>query len=153
VQDTDSLSPIAVVRAILGVAMAVTAAGVLVAWYSSGTLPWKGVALLLVLSGIRSFAGTLFDGLLAPVGRFLGGALGGGLPSEPDPTTIEDETAALERLLARDDLAQHRELLAGIRLAEIYRLQQHDPAKADALIERLRAKYPDAHELTYARLP
>jgi len=43
----------------------------------------------------------------------------------------------------------HREILAGIRLAEIYRTHQHDPAKSAALLARLRAKYPDAPELRY----
>jgi len=58
----------------------------------------------------------------------------------------------LERLLAGGSLARHREILVGVRLAEIYRLQQRDAAKAEALIARLESKYPDAPELKYARL-
>jgi hypothetical protein len=44
----------------------------------------------------------------------------------------------------------HHEIIMGIRLAEIYRINQHDPAKAAALVARLRAKYPDAPELKLA---
>jgi hypothetical protein len=63
---------------------------------------------------------------------------------------IEQETQMLEALLAHPPPVRHRELLAGIRLAEIYRTHQHDRGKSDALLARLRAKYPDAHELVLA---
>ena len=42
-------------------------------------------------------------------------------------------------------------MLAGIRLAEIYRTHQHDVAKAEQVITRLVARYPDAPELAYVR--
>jgi hypothetical protein len=42
-------------------------------------------------------------------------------------------------------------VLAGIRLAEIYRTHQHDAAKAEAVIARLVSRYPDAPELKYVR--
>jgi hypothetical protein len=41
--------------------------------------------------------------------------------------------------------------LAGIRLAEIYRTHERAPEKADALIARLVARYPDAPELAATR--
>jgi hypothetical protein len=63
-------------------------------------------------------------------------------------TTIEQETAALERLVNADpSLSAHQVALAGIRLAEIYRTHEHAPEKADALLARLAARYPDAPEL------
>ena len=68
--------------------------------------------------------------------------------------SIEAEVAALERLLAGNPPPpppRHRVLMAGIRLAEIYRTSQHDAAKADALIARLASQYPDAPELKYVR--
>ena len=48
-------------------------------------------------------------------------------------------------------LPRHRTVLAGIRLAEIYRTHQHDVAKAEQVITRLVARYPDAPELAYVR--
>jgi hypothetical protein len=63
-------------------------------------------------------------------------------------TTIEQETAVLERLVDADPPpSAHRAVLAGIRLAEIYRTHEHAPEKADALLTRLAARYPDAPEL------
>jgi hypothetical protein len=66
--------------------------------------------------------------------------------------TIEQETAALERLVDADPLpSAHQAALAGIRLAEIYRTHEHAPEKADALLARLAARYPDAPELAATR--
>src|SRR5437667_4506953 len=59
--------------------------------------------------------------------------------------TIDQETASHEHLLAADPPPPlHRVIIAGIRLAEIYRTHQRDVPKADALIARLAAQYPDA---------
>jgi len=91
-------------------------------------------------------------GAVEPLGRFLGGALtGGAMPGGPT-ITIDDETAMLEHVLDADPpLPRHRTVLAGIRLAEIYRTHQHDAAKAEQVIARLVARYPDAPELAYVR--
>src|SRR5207245_2738412 len=68
------------------------------------------------------------------------------------PTVDEQERAALERLRgALPPPSPHRLIIAGIRLAEIYRTHQKDAAKADALIARLAAEHPDAPELKYVR--
>src|SRR2546425_1840101 len=62
--------------------------------------------------------------------------------------TIQDETVMLERLVDADPPPPpHRVVLAGIRLAEIYRTHEHDAAKAEAIIARLISRYPDAPEL------
>src|SRR5438034_9172746 len=66
--------------------------------------------------------------------------------------TIQDETVMLERLVDADPPPPpHRVVLAGIRLAEIYRTHEHDAAKAEAVIARLISRYPDAPELKYVR--
>ena len=66
--------------------------------------------------------------------------------------TIEEETAALERLIDATPLpSAHQAALAGIRLAEIYRTHEHAPEKAAALLARLAVRYPDALELGAAR--
>jgi len=152
VDEFDPPSPRAVVRGILGVALAGAALAVAVAFVATGAVAWKGLALLAALWGAWGFLGGLFDLLVAPLGRFLGNALGGGEPPPPSATGLAQETAMLERLLAGGLLARHREILVGVRLAEIYRLHQRDAPKADALIARLEGKYPNAPELKYARL-
>jgi hypothetical protein len=97
----------------------------------------------------RRFLGGLFGSVLEPAGRFFLGQLSGG-PALPDAAeSLDEHTARLERLITQP-LEPHHEILVGIRLAEIYRLNQRDPAKADALLARLRAKHPDAPELHLA---
>jgi hypothetical protein len=44
-------------------------------------------------------------------------------------------------------LAAEHEIPAALRLAEIYRKYRHDSHRAEALVGRVRAKYPDAPEL------
>jgi hypothetical protein len=140
-----------VIRGILGVAAGAVALFLVVAFLATGRVEWQLVALGLALWGAFSFFTSLFDALVSPLGRLLGGALtGDGMPATG--LSIDAEVAALERLLAADPPpSRHRALMAGIRLAEIYRTSQDDPAKADALIARLASEYPDAPELKYVR--
>jgi hypothetical protein len=44
-------------------------------------------------------------------------------------------------------LAAEHEIPAALRLAEIYREYRHDSRRAEALVGRVRTKYPDAREL------
>jgi hypothetical protein len=140
-----------VIRGILGIAAGAVALFLVVAFLATGRVEWQLVALGLALWGAFSFFTSLFDALVSPLGRLLGGALtGDGMPATG--LSIDAEVAALERLLAADPPpSRHRALMAGIRLAEIYRTSQDDPAKADALIARLASEYPDAPELKYVR--
>ena len=139
------------IRGILGVAAGAVALFLVVAFLATGRVEWQLVALGLALWGAFSFFTSLFDALVSPLGRLLGGALtGDGMPATG--LSIDAEVAALERLLAADPPpSRHRALMAGIRLAEIYRTSQDDPAKADALIALLASEYPDASELKYVR--
>jgi hypothetical protein len=136
----------------LGAAALLAAVALLALLVESRHLEWRLVTFLLVLWSAYSFFDGLLESVVAPFGRFLQSQfMGGELPGVPR-LTIDQEAAALERVLAADPpLPSHRTLLAGIRLAEIYRTHQHDAAKADALLGRLAAQYPDAPELRYVR--
>ena len=138
------------VRGILGAASVLVGVALIVVSIAEGHVEWRLVALLLSLWGAWSFFGALLDSVVEPLGRFVGSALTGGAMPGDRAITIEDETAMLERLLDADPPPpQHRVVLAGIRLAEIYRTHQHDAARAQQVINRLVARYPDAPELTY----
>jgi hypothetical protein len=148
----DPPSPRAVVRGILGAALGLASLALVVLLISFGHIEWRLVALVLTLWAAWSFFDSLFGALVEPLGRFLGDALTGGAMPGGTTITIEQETTMLERLLDADPSPPaHRGALAGIRLAEIYRTHQHDAAKADQLIARLVARYPDAPELQYVR--
>ncbi|OLB59266.1 MAG: hypothetical protein AUI13_04635 [Gemmatimonadetes bacterium 13_2_20CM_2_69_23] len=142
----------AVIRGMLGAACVVVGLALVVVSIAEGHVEWRLVALLLSVWGAWSFFGTLFESVVEPLGRFLGSALTGGAMPGDRAITIDDETTMLERVLDADPPPlQHRAVLAGIRLAEIYRTHQHDVAKAEQVITRLVARYPDAPELAYVR--
>jgi hypothetical protein len=147
----DPPTPLAVVRGFLGVALALATAGLVVSWISDRHVPRALVALI---GFLWVFWGVFHDvlGLIVqPLAGLLAGQLGGGADAGPPVRIdIEQETRMLETLLAHPPPVVHRELLAGIRLAEIYRTHQHDRGKSDALLARLRAKYPHAPELVLA---
>ncbi len=148
----DPPSPRAVVRGVLGAALALAIVVLVIMFLGSGKVDWRLVTLVLTLWGAWSFVDSLFGSVVEPLGRFLDGALTGGAMPDDTIITIEQETAMLERLLEADPPPpSHRAALAGIRLAEIYRTHQHDDAKAEALLARLVAQYPDARELKYVR--
>lgn len=140
----------AVVRGILGVAATLACTALVVLFVSSGHGEWRLVALVLALWSAWGFVDSVFEMVVEPLGRFLGNALTGGAMPGGTAITIADETAMLERLLDADPAPPpHRVLLAGIRLAEIYRTHQHDAVKGEAVIARLVSRYPDAPELKY----
>jgi len=143
-----------VIRGVLGGGTLLAGVALLALLVGSGRIEWKLVTLVLTLWGAYRFFDALLERLVEPFGRFLAGQLfGADLPGAA-PLTIDRETAALERLVTEQTPpSAHRAILAGVRLAEIYRTRQHDPAKADALIARLEAQYPDAPELQYVRPP
>src|SRR5213076_2558126 len=127
-----------VVRGILGVAMALAGLALVVVSIGAGHIEWRLAALVLALWSAWGFFDSLFGWVLEPLGRFVGNALTGGVMPGGTAITIQDETVMLERLVDADPpLPRHRVVLAGIRLAEIYRTHEHDAAKAEAVIARL----------------
>jgi hypothetical protein len=144
----DFPSPRAIVARILGVATVGAAVALVALFLFTGEVAWSVVALIGILWAAWGFLGGLFGSVIEPAGRFLADQLTGNV-SLPGPSeTLEQQTARFERMLAQTPpLAPHHEILIGIRLAEIYRTHQRDPAKSDALLARLRAKFPGAPEL------
>jgi len=91
----------------------------------------------------------VWDNVLGPLGSWLSGMLTGTADvDQPPDLTLEDTIRLLESHLAADGVTRHVQIQSALRLAEIYRLNQKDPAKADEVIARVKAKWPDAPELT-----
>jgi hypothetical protein len=148
----DRLSVRAVLRGSLGGATAVAALALVAVSVGAKHIEWRLAALTLTLWSAWGFFDALLESVVEPFGRFLGNALTGGAMPGGTAITIQDETAMLERLLDADPPPPpHRVMLAGIRLAEIYRTHEHDAAKAEAVIDRLVGRFPDAPELKYVR--
>jgi hypothetical protein len=137
-------------RAALGIALVVATVILVVLYFDTGHLDSHFLALIAALWLFWGVFHDLLALLVQPFAALLGGQLAGGAdPGPPLRIDIERETEMLERLVADPPPMRHREILAGIRLAEIYRTHQHDLPKSDALLARLRAKYPEAPELQY----
>jgi hypothetical protein len=90
----------------------------------------------------------LSDNVFTPLGNWLSGLLSGDVLAgdNSDPLTLGDTTELLEHRL-RPGVAPHVVIQAALRLEEIYRLDQHDAAKARAVIERARELVGDAPQL------
>jgi len=141
-----------VMRGILGTALALGCVALVAVSISTRHIEWRLVSLVLTLWAAWSFFDGVFGTLLEPLGRFMSNALTGGAMPGGTTITIDQETEMLEHLVHSDPPPPpHRVVLAGIRLAEIYRTHQRDAAKAEALIERLLERYPEAPELQYVR--
>lgn len=137
------------VRRFLGLATLAAVALVVLILVSTGQIEWKLVTLAGFLWAMWSFFAGLYSQVIEPAGRFLINQLTGNVSLPGTTETIDEQTRRLERMLEQET-TPHHEILVGIRLAEIYRTRQKDSAKSDALLARLRAKYPDAPELTHA---
>lgn len=144
--DSDPPSPRVIVRTILGVAVATATLWVAVRFVRTGVMDWKIAGFALLLWGFWGFAATIFDSVLEPLAGFLYRALFFG-----SSISTEEETQWLEQELQRPGLEPEHEILTGIRLAEMYRTHQYNKARADAVLDRLMAKYPDSRELQVAR--
>lgn len=142
----DPPEPITVVRRLLIGAMVLTGVGAVVTAIATWAVPWRLLALFGTLWSAWAFIEYVYERVLAPAGRFLMGQVFTG-----SEITLEEETADLEARLAGKALPPWREILAGIRLAEIYRERLGDKPRADALLDRLMVKYPDSTELRIAR--
>lgn len=142
----DPPDPISVVRRLFIGALVVAGVAAVAAALASGEVPWRLLALVGVLWTMWAFASQLYEVAIAPLGRFLHQQVFTG-----SVITLDDEIADLEARLAGGRLPPPREILAGIRLAEIYRERLADRPRADALLDRLAVKYPESTELRVAR--
>jgi len=141
--------PATVVRALLGGALAVATLVLGLIWLTTGVLDRSVAELLGVLWVFWVVFHDTLNLVLRPLARlFAGVAYGDAAPS----FTIDEETTYLECLLDSPSADRHRRVLTAVRLAEIYRTHQHDPAKAEGLLTAMRTRYPDAPEL-HAALP
>jgi hypothetical protein len=152
---SDPPSPLNVIRTIVGGVLALATLALVVSCVASDAPAWQLWALVGLLWAFWGFFEDVAAFVVRPfagfVARSVGAGFGGGpLGEAAPPITIDEEIVFLEHLVANPPNA-HRAIMAGIRLAEIYRTHQHDQAKSDALLERLRAQYPAARELTYGR--
>ena len=143
--DPQEHDPRAAVRRLIGGVTVVAWVLAGLSWWSSGSIDWTLVGSAGVLSGVYSFLTTIID-TATDVSRFIGNQFTGNVALPVPQDTIEAQTARFERMLG-EPLDRHREILIGIRLAEIYRTHDLDDGKSTALLDRLRAKYPDAPEL------
>jgi hypothetical protein len=147
---SDPPSPLSVVRRMLGGALVVGTVILAVVYFDSGHVDGRWVTFIAALWLFWGVFSDLFGLLLQPFAALLGGQVIGGQDSGPPAQIdIERETEMLEHLVTNPPPVPHREILAGIRLAEIYRTHQHDGPKSAALLARLRAKYPEARELLH----
>lgn len=143
--DPQEQDPRAAVRRLIGGVTVVAWVLAGVSWWSSGSIDWTLVGFAGAMWGVYSFLTTIVD-TVTDLGRFIGNQFTGNVALPVSQDTIDAQIARFERMLA-EPLDRHREILVGIRLAEIYRTHQLDEAKSTALLDRLRAKYPDAPEL------
>jgi hypothetical protein len=136
-----SASPGAVGRALFGTATVVTALLGLVGearWFVAsgafGTIWWAW--------------DFIWDNVLGPAAEWFTGMLTGGAQvEEPPDLTLEDTVRLLEDHLRGEGVTRHVQIQSALRLAEIYRLNRRDPARAREVIERVKARFPDAPEL------
>ncbi len=92
---------------------------------------------------------TLCDNVFPPLGRLFTSAIGGSSDVvEPPELTVDDTVRLLESHLAADAVPRHVQIQSALRLAEIYRLNKNDPAKAEEVLRRVKDKWPDSPELT-----
>ncbi len=134
---SDPPSPPAVARGFAAAAAVVALGAFGYEWLTTGSGDWR----------LAAFAGLVLA--LSDVFVTVLGMAGAGLSRmfQGSAITLDDEIADLELRLADPTLPAEHEIPAALRLAEIYRKYRHDSRRAEALVGRVRAKYPDAQEL------
>jgi len=126
--------------------------------FAAATIVFGGLGLviretrLLVAAGAFGILWTvwdvLWDRVIGPGTEWVFRTLtegAGGAPPNIRPT-LDDTIRLLERHLA-GDASRSVHIQAALRLEEIYRTIRKDPARARAVLEAARARYPDAPEL------
>jgi len=96
----------------------------------------------------------IWDNVFGPVGGWVAAMLTGtsGVETPPD-LSLDDTIRLLEDHVAADAVPRHVQIQSALRLAEIYRLNKHDSQRADAVIARVRSRWPDAPELAHVQPP
>jgi hypothetical protein len=90
----------------------------------------------------------IWDNVIAPLGNWFTGMLTGTVTVEQPPDlSLDDTIRLLESHLAATASPQHVQIQSALRLAEIYQIARKDPARAREVIERVRARWPDAPQL------
>jgi hypothetical protein len=90
----------------------------------------------------------LITNVLVPIGEWFTRMITGtALVEEPPDLSLDDTVRLLESHLAADEVPRNVRIQSALRLAEIYQRGKNDPAKAREVLERVRAKWPDAPEL------
>ncbi len=141
--EPDPPSPLAVARRILGPALGAAGVVVVVRFFLTGRVDSALLAFFAILWAAFGAVTGFFHVVLEPLSGLWGRMMGG------SAITLADEIATLEHLLTQA-LPPEREIQSALRLAEIYRKYRRDNGRADALLARLRAKYPEARELAAA---
>jgi len=96
----------------------------------------------------------LWENVVGPLGGWFTGMLTGTADVETPPDlTLDDTIRLLEDHLSADAVPRHVQIQSALRLAEIYRLNRHDPARAEEVLARVRARWPGAPELERAGPP
>jgi len=134
-------SPSAVGRRALGIATVLS-----VILGLAGDARWFGASA--AFGAAWWFWDYLWANVFAPLGDWLIGMLTGtATVEEPPDLSLDDTIRLLESHLSSNEATRHVQIQSALRLAEIYRINQKDPARAHDVIERVRAKWPDAPEL------
>jgi len=147
----DGDNPRTVVRGVFLAVVVLATIGFVLAWVAEGHIDDKMAALLGVLWMYWIIAGDLRRVVIDPVTRYVRGQVVGGVADGVPMITLDEEIAYVEKLAADPKAERHRQIVGGIRLAELYRTARHDQAKSDALLAQLAARYPGAPELEIAR--
>ena len=90
----------------------------------------------------------VWENVFGPIGGWVTAMLTGtsGVETPPD-LSLDDTIRLLEDHIAADAVPRHVQIQSALRLAEIYRLNKHDPQRAGEVIARVRARWPDSPEL------
>lgn len=90
----------------------------------------------------------VWEYVVGPLGGWFTGAITGVADvEEPPELSLEDTIRLLEGHLTADGVTRHVQIQSALRLAEIYRINKHDPGRAREVIQRIVARWPDAPEL------
>lgn len=147
----DGDDPRSVVRGVFFAVVAMASIGFVIAWVAEGHIDGQMAALLGVLWMFWIIASDLRRVVIDPVTRYVRGQVVGGVADGVPMITTDEEIAYLEKLAADPEADRHRQIVGGIRLAELYRTARQDEARSSALLAALAARYPDAPELKVER--